>query len=69
MAKSKTCFVPAWPSGCDFCWRKKGRTPKLFLSVAELAEWCVSHFMAIEQRYKIGQIRPEWGHNKSPFRS
>ena len=68
-AKSKTCFVPAWPSGCDFGWREKGSILKPYLSVAELAEWCVSQFMAIEKNCEIGQIRSEWRPNERPCRS
>jgi hypothetical protein len=69
MALSKACFVPDFPSGCNFGWREKGRTAKPFLSVAELAEWCVSQFIALERRNENGQIKHEWRGNAHPPRS
>ena len=68
-ALSRVCFVPDWPSGCTFGWREKGRTARPFLSVAELAEKCVSQFMALEQRDENGQIKHEWKGNEHPSRS
>jgi hypothetical protein len=65
----KACFVPDWPSGCTFGWREKGRTARPFLSVAELAEKCVSQFIALEQGDKNGQIKHEWKGYAHPSRS
>jgi hypothetical protein len=68
-AKSKTCFVPAWSSNCDFGWREKGGTAKPFLSVAKLAEMCVSKFTALVQLNENGEIKREWRGNARPSRS
>jgi hypothetical protein len=55
-ALRKTCFAPERPLDGDFCWREKRKLAQS-LSVVELAEKCVSQFMALEQRDGQGQIK------------
>lgn len=64
----KACFVPDWPSGCAFGWRKNRRAALRSLSVAELAEKCVSQFIALEQRNENGEFKHEWRGNEHPSR-
>jgi hypothetical protein len=67
-ALGKACFVPDWPSGCAFGWRENSRAALPSLSVAELAEKCVSQFIAIKQRNENGEFRHEWRGNEPPSR-
>ena len=66
--RSEARFLPDRPSDCDFGWREKARTAKPFLTVAELAERCVSQFMALVQLDENGQINHEWMGNSHQSR-
>jgi hypothetical protein len=59
-ALAKTRFVPDWPTGRTFGWRENGRAALPVLSVAELAQKCVSQFIALEQRDENGLIKRGW---------
>ena len=55
-ALRKICFVPDCHPNGDFGWLESHK-PIRSLSVCELAEKCVSQFMALEQRDEHGQIK------------
>lgn len=59
-ALGKTRFVPDWPTGGTFGWRENREASLSLLSVTELAQKCVSQFIAIAQRDENGLIKREW---------